>query len=79
MSALATQHHAINLGQGFPDFMMPQRLIKLVSEAMQNGHNQYAHMNGLPLLRERIAQKVESLYTTVINPDTDITITPGGT
>ena len=46
---------------------------------MQNGHNQYAHMNGLPLLRERIAQKVESLYDTVIDPDKDITITPGGT
>jgi len=79
MSALATQHKAINLGQGFPDFMMPQGLIKLVAEAMQNGHNQYAHMNGLPLLRERIAQKAESLYGAVINPDTDITITPGGT
>ena len=79
MSVLATKHHAINLGQGFTDFMMPQGLIKLVAEAMQNGHNQYAHMNGLPLLRERIAEKVESLYGAVINPDTDITITPGGT
>lgn len=79
MNVLALQHNAINLGQGFPDFMMPERLIKLVNEAMQNGYNQYAHMNGLPLLRERIAQKVEALYRTSINPEEEITITPGGT
>ncbi len=79
MSALALQYNAINLGQGFPDFMMPEALTQLVSEAMQQGHNQYAHMNGVPLLRERIAEKVALLYGTTINPDTDITITPGGT
>lgn len=79
MSALALQYNAINLGQGFPDFMMPEALTQLVNEAMQQGHNQYAHMNGVPLLRERIAEKVALLYGTTINPDTDITITPGGT
>ena len=79
MSALAAEYNAINLGQGFPDFMMPPALTQLVNEAMQQGHNQYAHMNGLPLLRERIAEKIATLYGTNINPDTCITITPGGT
>ena len=79
MSALAAEYNAINLGQGFPDFMMPPALMHLVNEAMQQGHNQYAHMNGLPLLRERIAEKIATLYGTNISPDTGITITPGGT
>ncbi|MCW3093394.1 MAG: aminotransferase class I/II-fold pyridoxal phosphate-dependent enzyme [Ferruginibacter sp.] len=79
MSALAAEYKAINLGQGFPDFMMSEELIALVNAAMKTGHNQYVHMHGLALLRERIAEKVESLYTTSINPDSEITITPGGT
>jgi methionine transaminase len=79
MTNLAIQYNAVNLGQGFPDFAMSEALTALVHDAMQKGHNQYSHMAGLPLLRERIAQKVQSLYNTVINPDTDITITPGGT
>ena len=79
MSALATEYKAINLGQGFPDFMMDPQLIALVNEAMQKGYNQYVHMNGLPLLRERIAEKIEHLYAADVNADTEITITPGGT
>ena len=79
MSALAAEYKAINLGQGFPDFMMNTQLIALVNEAMQNGNNQYVHTNGLPLLRERLAEKIESLYAVRVNADTDITITPGGT
>jgi methionine aminotransferase len=79
MSSLAAQYEAINLGQGFPDFMMSDALIDLVNAAMQNGHNQYVHMNGLGLLRERIAEKSERLYSVKLNPETDITITPGGT
>ena len=79
MTALAIKHNAVNLGQGFPDFMMSEELIALVNEAMKQGNNQYSHMCGLPLLRERIAQKIQTLYSTFINPDTDITITPGGT
>ncbi|WP_255156739.1 methionine aminotransferase [Ferruginibacter sp. HRS2-29] len=79
ISALAAEHNAINLGQGFPDFSMDSRLSNLVANAMNNGHNQYVHMNGLPLLRQRIAEKVQSLYNTSINPDSEITITPGGT
>jgi methionine aminotransferase len=79
MSQLAIEHKAVNLGQGFPDFMMSEELTNLVAKAMRDGFNQYAHMNGLPLLRERLAEKVEQLYQTIINPDTQITITPGGT
>ena len=79
MSQLALEHNAINLGQGFPDFMMSKELISLVNTAMLNGHNQYAHMNGMPLLREKLAIKVEKLYSNSINPETQITITPGGT
>jgi len=79
MSVLATQHNAINLGQGFPDFDMPQELVALVCEAMKAGHNQYAHMAGYVPLRERLAEKVAALYQNNIDPDTQITITPGGT
>ena len=79
MSSLAATHQAVNLGQGFPDFPMDEALISLVNNAMQQGHNQYVHMCGLPALRESIAEKCESLYSTPINADTDITVTPGGT
>ena len=79
MSVLANEHKAINLGQGFPDYPMNQELIALVNKAMKDGYNQYIHMCGLPALRERIAEKIEGLYTTRVNPDTEITITPGGT
>jgi methionine aminotransferase len=79
MSTLAVQHNAINLGQGFPDYEMSSELTSLVNAAMQKGNNQYVHMNGLPLLRERLAEKVEHFYTTKINADSEITVTPGGT
>jgi methionine aminotransferase len=79
MSGLATEHKAVNLGQGFPDFAMSNELTSLVAQAMNNNYNQYAPMPGWMPLREAIAEKVEFLYQTKINPDTEITITPGGT
>jgi methionine aminotransferase len=79
MSQLAMQYNAVNLGQGFPDFEMSEELSALVNDAMKSGANQYAPMTGLPILREKLAEKVELLYNTKVNPDTDITITPGGT
>lgn len=79
MSQLAVEYQAVNLGQGFPDFPIHEGLIDLVHKAMQSGHNQYVHMNGLPLLRQRLAEKAAQLYNATINPDTQITITPGGT
>ncbi len=79
MSGLAAKHNAINLGQGFPDFSMSSELTDLVDQALKNGYNQYVHMNGLPILRERLAEKAASLYQVNLDPDTSITITPGGT
>jgi len=79
MSVLAAEHNAINLGKGFPDFMMDEELIALVNAAMQKGNNQYVHMNGLVLLRERLAEKIHDLYNATVDPQTEITITPGGT
>ena len=79
MSALAAEHKAINLSQGFPDFDMPEELVNLTCEALQNGYNQYSPMAGWMPLRESIAAKVHDLYGVTINPDSEITITPGGT
>jgi methionine transaminase len=79
MSGLATEYNAVNLGQGYPDFPMNHELTGLVAEAMKNNFNQYPPMPGWMPLREAIAEKVEFLYKTKVNPDTEITITPGGT
>ena len=79
MSVLANEHKAINLGQGFPDYPMNETLTDLVNQAMKKGQNQYVHMNGLPLLRERLAEKINFLYSAPVDPETDITVTPGGT
>ena len=79
MSALATQYNAINLGQGFPDFECDPRLIDAVSEAMRQGHNQYPLMTGVPLLRERVAQKMEAIHGVRYDAQTEVTITSGAT
>jgi methionine aminotransferase len=79
MSGLATQYNAVNLGQGFPDFPMSSELTALVNEAMKNNFNQYSPMPGWLPLMESIAEKAGFLYSTNINPATEITITPGGT
>jgi methionine aminotransferase len=79
MSGLANQYNAINLGQGFPDYQMSEDLMMKVADVMKKGWNQYVPMQGYMPLRESIAEKVEYLYQTKINPDTQITITPGGT
>ena len=79
MSRLATEHNAINIGQGFPDYSMSEELVALVNQAMRNDFNQYAPMPGWVPLRDAIAEKIEFLYQSKVNPDTEITITPGGT
>jgi len=79
MSSLAAELGAVNLGQGFPDFPMSEELVALVEQAMRNGYNQYAHMNGLHSLREVLADKIQGLYGTAVDYDSQITITPGGT
>ena len=79
MSTLAQECGAINLSQGFPDFPIDEKLSDLVHAAMSAGHNQYAPMPGLPSLREAIATKVNRLYGFSYDPDTEVTVTAGGT
>ena len=79
MSALANEHNAINLGQGFPDFPMDEKLSALAQKAMADGHNQYAPMAGYMPLREAISNKINFLYGVNISANDSITITPGGT
>jgi len=79
MSALANEHKAINLSQGFPNFSSSPRLHELVYKYMRKGYNQYPSMLGVPVLRERIAEKIEKLYNVPIDPQTEITITAGAT
>ena len=79
MSALANEHEAINLSQGFPDFDCPTELQDRVNFHLRNEKNQYVPMAGVPLLRERLALKMENAYGQPINPDTEITITAGAT
>jgi methionine transaminase len=78
MSSLAVEHQAINLSQGFPNFECSPRLQRLIYDYMQRGFNQYSPMQGVPILRERIAEKIQTLYSANVHPD-DITITAGGT
>ena len=79
MSSLAAEHHAINLGQGFPDFPCDRKLIADVNEAMLAEHNQYPPMIGAPNLRHGISNKIQQLYGHQYNPDSEITVTAGGT
>ena len=79
MSALAQEHGAVNLGQGFPDFGCDPRLIDAVDAAMRAGHNQYPPMPGVPALREAVAAKIETLYGHAYDPGSEITITAGAT
>ena len=79
MSALANKHNALNLSQGYPNFKGDQKLYDLVSDAMNSGYNQYAHMYGNPDLRLAIKNKVQLLYKTSYDPETEITVTVGAT
>jgi methionine aminotransferase len=79
MSKLADEYKAINLSQGFPDYPCDPKLISEVTKAMEKGFNQYAPMPGLPVLRQLIAEKVYNLYGASYDPDTEVTVTAGGT
>ena len=79
MSALAAEHKAVNLGQGFPDFDCDPHLIELVNDAMRRGLNQYPPMPGVLALREAVAQKIERFYGQVYDAGSEITITAGAT
>ena len=79
MSQLAAQHGAVNLGQGFPDFPVPARLVEALTRAMQAGHNQYSMMTGIPALRQAIAGKTARCYGWMPDVDAEITVTSGAT
>jgi len=79
MSALAAEHQAVNLGQGFPDFACDPALTDAVTRAMQGGHNQYPPMAGIPGLRQAIATKIEALHGRQYDANAEITITAGAT
>lgn len=79
MSKLAADTGALNLSQGYPNFNTDPVLIELVAKAMRDGHNQYAPMPGVPVLREAIAQKTARCYNVAYNPETEITVTTGAT
>ena len=79
MSALATEHGAVNLGQGFPDFDCDPALVNAVTRAMQSGHNQYPPMPGVPALRQAVAAKIEALHARQYCANSEITITAGAT
>ncbi|MFK7922032.1 MAG: methionine aminotransferase [Bacteroidia bacterium] len=79
MSALAKEHKAINLSQGFPDFDCDPKLSAAAAKASQTGHNQYAPMAGLPTLRQKIAAFCEEEYQIQYQWDSEITICSGAT
>ena len=79
MSALATEHQAVNLGQGFPDFEGDPRLVQAVTRAMESGLNQYPPMTGVAQLRNAVAAKIAALYGRAYDPVSEITITAGAT
>ena len=79
MSQLAAEHKAVNLGQGFPDFAVPARLVEELDRAMRDGHNQYAPATGIPTLRGAIAAKTRRVYGHAPNADAEITVTSGAT
>ncbi|MFZ7097153.1 pyridoxal phosphate-dependent aminotransferase [Luteimonas dalianensis] len=79
MSQLAAEHGAVNLGQGFPDFDVPPRLVDALDRAMRDGHNQYAPMTGIPALRQAIADKAQRVYGAGVDPDAEVTVTSGAT
>ncbi len=79
MSKMAKEHNAVNLSQGFPDFGVSKDLISLVNKYMNEGFNQYAPMPGVKVLREKLSSKIKKLYNYTYNPETEITITAGGT
>lgn len=79
MSAMAAQHNAINLSQGFPDFPISAQLIDLVRHYMLSGHNQYAPMPGVPVLRQQIANKLNNHLGYNFDANQEITVTAGAT
>lgn len=79
MGQMAAKYKAVNLSQGFPNFPTDPELLQLVTEAMQNGQNQYAPLPGIFSLRKTLAEKMNRLYGSTYRPETEITLTAGAT
>jgi N-succinyldiaminopimelate aminotransferase len=79
MSALATKHNAINLGQGFPDEDGPLSIREAAAKALQDGPNQYPPMQGIIQLRRAIANHARRFYDLTFDPETEVLVTSGGT
>jgi methionine transaminase len=79
ISRRARELGALNLGQGFPDYAIDPRLTELVAQAMAEGHNQYAPMEGVIELRQHIAQKLHASYGLTVDPESQVTVTVGAT
>jgi len=79
MSRMAVEHNAINLAQGFPDFNCDEELLELVHHFQKKGFNQYAPMQGVPILRKAISKKIEKLYGRRYDFENEITVTAGAT
>ncbi|MPZ72391.1 MAG: pyridoxal phosphate-dependent aminotransferase [Nitriliruptorales bacterium] len=79
MTALALEHDAVNLGQGFPDFQAPQAVKDAAVRAIAEDHNQYAPGSGLPPLRQAVAEHQQRFWGLSYDPDTEVTVTAGAT
>ena len=79
MSKMALDHNAMNLSQGFPDFNCSEKLLDSVNYFQRKGFNQYAPMQGVPVLRISISKKIKKLYGHSYDPDKEITVTAGAT
>jgi len=79
MSALAAQHGAINLGQGFPDYEGPGEVVRAAAEALGDGRNQYPPLTGVPELREAVAAANRRFYGLEIDPLSEVVVTSGAT
>ncbi len=79
MSRRALEEGALNIGQGFPDYAIDPRLAQSLIDAVAQGRNQYAPMEGVPELREQIALKVRRSYAVEVDPHAEITVTCGAT
>jgi aspartate/methionine/tyrosine aminotransferase len=79
MSALANQHQAINLGQGFPDYDGPPDVIEAAAAALKDGRNQYPPLTGVPELRQAVAAHNLRFYGIEVDPDREVVVTSGAT
>ena len=79
MSRRALEEGALNIGQGFPDYAIDPRLAESLIDAIAQGRNQYAPMEGVPELREQVALKLRRSYGVEVDPEAEITVTCGAT